>query len=182
MVDFGAGAGHLAKLMTQPFPPPFSDEPKTPKDGDVVLSDIPCERMSKFIMIDSAEHMLDRDADILPPFVERRHVQTLESLPLDPASVGCVISNLALHWINDLPGILIQVNRSLVPDGLFLAAMLGGDTLYELRGSMQLAEQERRGGVSPHISPMTGFFTANLISLQTLKMLAICFLVPISSY
>ena len=144
--------------MTQPFPPPFSDQPKTPKDGDVVLSDIPCERMSKFIMIDSAEHMLDRDSDILPPFVERRHVQTLESLPLDPASVGCVISNLALHWINDLPGILIQVNRSLVPDGLFLAAMLGGDTLYELRGSMQLAEQERRGGVSPHISPMTGFF------------------------
>jgi NADH dehydrogenase [ubiquinone] 1 alpha subcomplex assembly factor 5 len=145
--------------MTLPFPPPPTDELKTPKDGYAVLSDIPYERMSKFIMIDSAEHMLDRDADNLPSFVERRHIQTMESLPLDPASVDCVISNLALHWINDLPGILIQVNRSLVPDGLFLAAMLGGDTLFELRGSMQLAEQEQRGGVSPHISPMTGFLS-----------------------
>ena len=115
-------------------------------------------------MVDSAEHLLHRDAEFTPPFLERRVTQTLEALPFEPSSVDCVISNLALHWINDLPGIMVQINQALVPDGLFLAALLGGDTLFELRGSIQLAEQERKGGVSPHISPMAGIthFLENL--------------------
>ncbi|KAJ3261164.1 hypothetical protein HK103_006473 [Boothiomyces macroporosus] len=54
----------------------------------------------------------------------------------------------------DLPGTLVQINNSLKPDGVFIGAMLGGDTLYELRTSLQLAETERFGGISPHISPM----------------------------
>ena len=140
--------------MMQPFPPPPSDESTPSKDGSPILSNIPSERIEKLIMIDSAEDLLRRDPDFAPPFVERRVIQTLESLPLEDSSVDCVISNLALHWINDLPGIMVQINRSLMSDGLFLAAMLGGDTLFELRGSIQLAEQERKGGVSPHISPM----------------------------
>jgi NADH dehydrogenase [ubiquinone] 1 alpha subcomplex assembly factor 5 len=142
--------------MLQTFPPPPSDEDSYPIQSSHKLSNIPCERMEKLIMVDSADHLLNRDPEFAPPFVERRVIPTLESLPIEESSVDCVISNLALHWINDLPGILVQINRALVPDGLFLAAILGGDTLYELRGSIQLAEQERKGGVSPHISPMAG--------------------------
>lgn len=140
----------------QPCPPPPSDETSYRVEGSPVLSNIPSERIEKLIMVDSADQLLLRDPDFAPPFVERRVVPTLESLPMEQDSVDCVVSNLALHWINDLPGILVQINRALVPDGLFLAAILGGDTLYELRGSIQLAEQERKGGVSPHISPMAG--------------------------
>ena len=159
MVDFGAGPGHLAKAMMQPCPPPETDEQQPaqpPKDSSPVLSDIPSERIEKLIMVDSADNLLNRDADFTPPFLERRAITTLESLPLEESSIDCVISNLALHWINNLPGIMVQINRCLVPDGLFLATILGGDTLYELRGSIQLAEQERKGGVSPHLSPMAG--------------------------
>ena len=140
--------------MMQPYPPPPSEESPPPTDGSPLLSDIPSERIEKLVMVDSAEHLLHRDPEFSPSFVERRTIPTLESLPFEHSSVDCVISNLALHWVNDLPGIMVQINQSLVPDGLFLAAILGGDTLFELRGSIQLAEQERKGGVSPHISPM----------------------------
>lgn len=59
-----------------------------------------------------------------------------------------------MHWINDLPSALAQINRLLKPDSPFLAAMLGGDSLYELRTSLQLADLDRRGGVSTHTSPL----------------------------
>jgi NADH dehydrogenase [ubiquinone] 1 alpha subcomplex assembly factor 5 len=62
-----------------------------------------------------------------------------------------VVSNLSLHWENDLLNVLVQARNVLKPDGMFMAAILGGDTLYELRTSMQLAETEREGGVSPHV-------------------------------
>eukprot|EP01048_Picozoa_sp_COSAG05_P014272 COSAG05_NODE_1600_length_4447_cov_80.937088_3_plen_341_part_00 len=75
---------------------------------------------------------------------------------LQPGSFDCVISNLALHWMNDLPGVLAQARHLLKPDGLFLAVMLGGDTLYELRAAMAIAEQERDGGLSPRVSPQVG--------------------------
>ena len=160
-MDFGSGAGHLAKVMMQPCPQPPTDQSPATQNGGPILSDIPYERIDKLIMIDSANDLLHRDdEDFHPALVERRAVPTLELLSLEPSSIDCVISNLALHWINDLPGIMVQINRALVPDGLFLAAILGGDTLYELRGSIQLAEQERKGGVSPHLSPMAGPLTS----------------------
>lgn len=56
---------------------------------------------------------------------------------------------------NDLPGVFRSINHCLKPDGVFLASMFGGETLYELRSVLHLAEQERRGGLSPHISPFT---------------------------
>jgi len=70
-------------------------------------------------------------------------------------SQEAIVSCLSLHWVNDLPGTLVQIRKALQPDGLFLGAMFGGDTLFELRTSLQLAEIEREGGISPHISPMT---------------------------
>ncbi|XP_070840608.1 arginine-hydroxylase NDUFAF5, mitochondrial isoform X2 [Chaetodon trifascialis] len=65
------------------------------------------------------------------------------------------MSSMSLHWINDLPGALKQIHQVLKPDGVFIGAMVGGETLYELRCSLQLAETEREGGFSPHVSPYT---------------------------
>lgn len=64
-----------------------------------------------------------------------------------------VISSLSLHWVNDLPKCFKSINKCLKPDGVFIASLFGGDTLYELRSSLQLADLERKGGISPHISP-----------------------------
>lgn len=76
-----------------------------------------------------------------------------EFLPFAGNSLDLVISPLSLHSVNDLPGTLIQINYALKPDGLFLAAMLGGETLYELRQVMMQAEMHINGGVSPRIAP-----------------------------
>ena len=76
-----------------------------------------------------------------------------EALPFAEASFDAVFSLLSLHWVNDLPGALIQVRRALKPDGLFLAALLGGETLKELRAALIAAEAEVEGGASPRVSP-----------------------------
>ena len=76
-----------------------------------------------------------------------------EALPFKEASFDLIVSNLAMHWVNDLPGAMLQANRALKPDGLFLASIFGGETLKELRQSLMLAENEINGGVSPRISP-----------------------------
>lgn len=76
-----------------------------------------------------------------------------EALPLANSSLDLVVSALALHLVNDLPGTLIQIRRALKPDGLFLAALLGGETLTELRQSFAAAEAEAEGGVSPRVAP-----------------------------
>lgn len=74
-------------------------------------------------------------------------------LPVREESFDLVVSSLALHWVEDLPGALIQINRALKPDGLFLAAALGGDTLAELRAVMVEAEDRVRGGAAPRVAP-----------------------------
>ncbi len=76
-----------------------------------------------------------------------------EALPLRAGAVDLVISCLNQHWVNDLPGALLQIRRALKPDGLFLAAMFGGDTLAELRQVWLEAEVEEEGGASPRVSP-----------------------------
>src|SRR3954454_2384501 len=76
-----------------------------------------------------------------------------EALPFRDGSLDLVVSALALHFVNDLPGALVQIRRALKPDGLFLAALLGGDTLTELRQAFATAEAELEDGVSPHVAP-----------------------------
>ena len=76
-----------------------------------------------------------------------------EFLPFAAASFDAILSNLSLHWTNDLPGALAQLNRALKPDGLFLATLFGGNTLWELRDSLLRAEAEVDGGASPRVSP-----------------------------
>jgi SAM-dependent methyltransferase len=76
-----------------------------------------------------------------------------ETLPLQPESLDLALSALALQFVDDLPGVLAQIRRALKPDGLLLAAMIGGDTLTELRQSFAAAEAECEGGVSPRVAP-----------------------------
>src|SRR5699024_2469590 len=82
--------------------------------------------------------------------------------------------SLSIHWINDLPSLLAQVNTILKQDCPFIAAMFGGDTLFELRTSMQLADLERRGGVSPHVSPLADVRdVGSLLNRAGFKMLTV---------
>lgn len=75
------------------------------------------------------------------------------SRPFADGSLDLVVSGLALQFVNDLPGVLIQVRRALKPDGLLLAAMIGGDSLTELREAFAQAESEVEGGLSPRVLP-----------------------------
>ena len=76
-----------------------------------------------------------------------------EIIPLEPESVDSIISILDLHAINDLPNYLLQIRHALRPDGLFIAALWGGETLHELRQSFMHTEIDMYGGASPRIYP-----------------------------
>jgi SAM-dependent methyltransferase len=88
-------------------------------------------------------------------FTSIAHVDLSEQevLPLEPESLDLAVSALALQFINDLPGVLAQIRRALKPDGLLLAAMIGGESLTELRQCFAAAEAEHEGGVSPRVAP-----------------------------
>ena len=75
------------------------------------------------------------------------------ALPFGDATIDLVVSALALQFVNDLPGVLVQIRRALKPDGLLLAALLGGETLTELRQSFAEAESDIEGGASPRVAP-----------------------------
>jgi SAM-dependent methyltransferase len=102
-------------------------------------------------------------ADFAPKMVEAARARGFnvaeideEALPFPAAEFDLVISALSLHWVNDLPGTLIQIRRALSPDGLFVAALLGAGTLQELRASLLEAETDLRGGAAPRVSPLPG--------------------------
>lgn len=95
-------------------------------------------------------------AERLAPLVDhvaRAEIDTSERLHLAPASCDLAVSALGLQFINDLPGLMVQIRRALKPDGLFLAAMIGGETLTELRQAFMAAEAEIEGGISPRVIP-----------------------------
>lgn len=96
-------------------------------------------------------------ADLSPAMAGRAQGLCLaadeEALPFAPQSFDLVLSVLSLHWVNDLPGALLQIRRCLKPDGLFLGCLLGGGTLAELREALLHAEAEIEQGASPRISP-----------------------------
>ena len=79
--------------------------------------------------------------------------QESEPLALEAQSLDLVVSALAFQFVDDLPGVLAQIRRALRPDGLLMAAMIGGDTLTELRQSLAAAEAELEGGISPRVAP-----------------------------
>jgi SAM-dependent methyltransferase len=86
-----------------------------------------------------------------------------EALPFRGGSLDLIVSALALQFVNDLPGTLIQVRRALKPDGLLLAALVGGDTLSELREAFAAAETEIEGGISPRVAPLAGLRDAGAL-------------------
>ncbi|KAM4060001.1 methyltransferase [Hirsutella rhossiliensis] len=148
VLDLGANSCNIARALVRDNPDPDPSKPQSPP-----LS----SRISELVAADSSESLLFRDADHdfnKKLCITRQVLQDEETIPYEAESFDMVMSSLSMHWINDLPGILSQINNVLKPDCPFIGAMLGGDTLFELRTSLQLAEQERRGGISPHVSPL----------------------------
>ncbi len=156
-VDLGCGAGHVLKALKE----------AAATEGEAAQADLPAG-IQTLHMLDASEPMLLRDKASWaqdPRVQARAHPLEGSPLPFDDASVDIVISSGALHWVNDLPGVLKEVRRVLKPDGVFIGAMLGGDSMHELRSAFVAAEQERDGGLSPHASPMVMVADAgNLLS------------------
>ncbi|KAJ1920824.1 hypothetical protein H4219_001060 [Mycoemilia scoparia] len=130
IVEIGAGCGHFAKAL----------EPEMTK---------------KLVMCEYSEKMLFRDANEKYKVEVERRVMNEEVPDFEPNSLDAVVSSLSMHWVNDLPGMMSKVMDSLVPDGVFIGSLFGGDTLFELRTAFQLADQERGGGIAARVSPMT---------------------------
>ncbi|GME53896.1 Methyltransferase type 11 [Neofusicoccum parvum] len=148
VLDLGANACNIGRILTKPDPDATSMKP---------VHEPLATRIGELVAVDSSPAMLYRDAD--QPFnndikMTRQVLTDEESLPFEPESFDAVLSSLSLHWINDLPSVLKQINNILKPDAPFMGVMLGGDSLFELRTSLQLAELDRRGGVSTRTSPL----------------------------
>lgn len=125
-LDLGCGRGHISKYLTK-------------------------EQVGTLVMTDMAEKMLVQCQPC--EFSTLKLVADEEFLPFAQSSFDLVVSSLSLHWVNDLPGTFRQIMHCLKEDGVFIGAMFGGETLYQLRVALQLAEIEREGGFAPHISP-----------------------------
>ena len=129
VLDLGCHTGYLSGLVQ-----------KRPGTEHTVASDLSTSMAKRVVKQDSNILSLVTDEEFLP-FAEKRF--------------DLVLSCLSLHWVNDLPGTLIQIRRCLKPGGLFIGAVLGGETLKELYEAFLIAEIEVEGGVSPRISPFT---------------------------
>ncbi|KAF2091817.1 S-adenosyl-L-methionine-dependent methyltransferase [Saccharata proteae CBS 121410] len=148
VLDLGANACNIGRILTRPDPDVDSTQP---------IHEPIATRIGELTAAESSQTLLYRDADL--PFnnelkIIRQVLDDEETVPYAPNTFDAVLSSLSLHWINDLPSVLSQINNILKPDAPFLGVMLGGDSLFELRTSLQLAEQDRRGGVSTHTSPL----------------------------
>ena len=151
VLDLGANSLQIAQALSKP--PLIAPElPDGVQEAKIPLS----QRIHHLTCADTSPTSLHRDDSLQSPAVPitREVLQSLETLPYEANTFDAVISSLSLHWVNDLPSALSSVNNILKPDAPFIAAMFGGDSLFELRSSLQLADLERRGGVSPHISPL----------------------------
>jgi SAM-dependent methyltransferase len=105
-------------------------------------------KVDRLLQCDVSARMAHEAARVAPSFVADE-----EFLPIGEDTIDLALSNLSLHWVNDLPGAMVQIRRALNPDGLFLATLFGGETLKELRTCLIEAESEVTGGASPRVSP-----------------------------
>jgi NADH dehydrogenase [ubiquinone] 1 alpha subcomplex assembly factor 5 len=126
-LDLGCGRGHIAMAT----------------ESDITGCLVQC---------DMAEHAFLSQAPTEPP-VESLVADEELPLPFPDNTFDLVLSSLSLHWVNDLPRALQEAWRVLRPDSPLVGAMFAGDTLFELRSSLQMAQLEREGGFSPHVSP-----------------------------
>ncbi|CAI8006987.1 Arginine-hydroxylase NDUFAF5, mitochondrial [Geodia barretti] len=127
----GCGRSHIATATT----------------SDVTGCLVQCD-MAENALLSPSPSSSSRSVPVDGAVVDEEHC-----LPFSDNSFDLIMSSLSLHWVNDLPGALKEVWRVLRPDSPLVGAMFAGDTLFELRSSLQLAEMEREGGFSPHISP-----------------------------
>ena len=124
--------------------------------------------VESLLQMDSSQEVLDRTQtnhqdERLPAISQRLHPE--DNIPLHEEefqNFDLVTSNLALHWVNDLPTIFGQIKKALRPDGLALVSVFGGETLHELRDAFLVAEQEREARVSVRVSPLIGVADAGL--------------------
>ncbi|MEJ8570325.1 methyltransferase domain-containing protein [Microbaculum marinum] len=115
-------------------------------DGRLARAAAASGKVGALVSSESCLPLLDRLAGV-------RVAADEEALPFADESLDLVLSGLSLQWVNDLPGALVQIRRALRPDGLFLGALLGGDSLKELRGVLVEAESTVSGGISPRVAP-----------------------------
>lgn len=128
VVDLGCGYGHVSKHIS-------------------------IDNVKELIMCDVCQDILDKAQNPEPEVKVSKIIVDEEKLPFENGSIDLLLSCLNLHWVNNLPSTFLQIKNCLKNDGVFLGAMFAGDTLYELRSSLQLAGIERDGGVTPRISP-----------------------------
>ena len=128
VVELGCGRGYIAQHL----------------DQEIVENLVMCDISAKVLDIAKGNDKLK---------IRKMVVDDEQPLPFDKDSVDAVISSMSLHWVNNLPGLFSSVFDVLKPDGVFTGSLLGSDTLYELRGSIQVAENELEGGFGIHVSP-----------------------------
>jgi NADH dehydrogenase [ubiquinone] 1 alpha subcomplex assembly factor 5 len=168
VLDFGANACNIARALTRPAPDPESGNPSADPVGKKIGS-VLCADTSPTLLYRDQHEPYNKDIDIT-----REVLNNPEYLPYPANTFDMVLSSLSLHWINDLPSVLTQINHCLKPDAPFIAAMFGGDNLFELRGSLQLAEQERLGGIGTHMSPLADVRdVGNLLNRAGFKLLTV---------
>eukprot|EP00250_Pteridium_aquilinum_P014985 c22314_g1_i2 orf=290-1309(-) len=113
--------------------------------------------IEKLITMDISHDMIKKSMELAPSNSKLENLHVVgdeEYLPFKDGSLDLIISALGIHWVNDLPGAMMQCRMALKPDGMFLAAMLGGETLRELRIACTVAQLEREGGISARVSPL----------------------------
>lgn len=168
-LDYGANACNIARILGE-----------RESDDHGTLFEPLARKIGHLTCADTSETMLYRDADTSyftsenPLSLTREVLQSPEYVPFPADTFDLVLSSQSLHWVNDLPSVLTQINHCLKPDAPFIGAMSGGDTLFELRGSLQLAEQERLGGIATHVSPLADVRDiGNLLGRAGFKLLTV---------
>uniref|UniRef100_A0A915M9I9 Glycine hydroxymethyltransferase n=1 Tax=Meloidogyne javanica TaxID=6303 RepID=A0A915M9I9_MELJA len=128
-IDLGCGAGHIGMHLIR-------------------------ENVGCLIQLDMSEAMVraskSAEENEFPTF---RAIADEELVPFRPECADLILSGLSAHWINDLPNWFLRCFQALREDGVMIGGLLAGETLHELRISLQLAEMERLGGIGAHISP-----------------------------
>uniref|UniRef100_A0A8C5MAM1 Arginine-hydroxylase NDUFAF5, mitochondrial n=1 Tax=Leptobrachium leishanense TaxID=445787 RepID=A0A8C5MAM1_9ANUR len=146
-LDLGSGKGYISKHLIK-------------------------EAVEKLVQADTCVKALKNSALSQIPTISV--IADEEFVPFQEGTFDLVVSSLSLHWVNDLPRAFQEIHRVLKADGVFIGAMFGGETLYELRCSLQLAEIEREGGFSPHVSPFTAVTDlGNLLGRAGFNMLTV---------
>jgi NADH dehydrogenase [ubiquinone] 1 alpha subcomplex assembly factor 5 len=134
VLDLGANSCNIARALSNPPLIP----PEVP-EGQVGAKVPLAERVQHLTCAETSPTALHRDDSLPAPTtpLTKTILPSLETLPFEANTFDAVLSSLSIHWVNDLPSVLASVNNILKPDAPFIAAMFGGDTLFELRSSAQ---------------------------------------------